>query len=449
MVPNEAACLNRDGGFRAEDSLEDGVHGAQLAMQVEGVRERLLVEEFADVGVGSDAVLETGFGFPGGHGVSLDPFVRIFARGAAFDQILQKLPRKNQALRGVDVPQHALGKYLHVGDNFCRAVEHVIHQNRRVGEYHALDGTVRDIALVPERDILQGREGIHAHHARQPADLFARYGIAFMRHRRAAALLAAKRFFHFAHFCALQVADFLRDALQRRGDDRECREILSVAVAFNYLGSDRCSREAQALADLLFDFRTQMRAGTNGAGNFADGDLLRGDLKAREIAAIFRVPIGDLQPESNRLGVNTVGASNFWRVLKFPGAAVQNFAQRFDFFLDQLRRFADEQRLRGVHHVVGSEPIMQPARGLGIGDRFLHGDGEGDYVVANFGFNFVDARHVDAGALAQYRSGFARHHAGFGESFAGSQLDFQPLLKAIFFAPDAAHFRAGVTCYQN
>src|SRR5271170_1013541 len=366
MVPNEAACLDRDGGLRAENALEDGIHGAQLAMQVEGVRERLLVEEFADVGVGSDAVLETGFGFPGGHGVSLNPFVRIFARGAVFNQILQKLPRKNQALRGVDVPQHALGKYLHVGDNFRRAVEHVVHQNRRVGEYHALDGTVRDIAFVPQRDIFEGGERIRAHHAGQATDLFARDGIAFVWHGGTAALFAAERLLHFTHFGALQMANFLCDAFQRCGNDCERGEILRVAVAFNHLRSDRRGSEAEALADFLFDFRTEMRAGADGAGNFPDRNLMRGDLKAREIAAIFSVPIGDFQPERYRLGVNTVGAANFWRVLESPGAALENFAQRFDLFLDQMRRFADEQRLRSIHHVIGSEAVMQPARGFGI-----------------------------------------------------------------------------------
>src|SRR5271156_58711 len=400
MVPNEAACLDRDGGLRAENALEDGIHGAQLAMQVEGVRERLLVEEFADGGVGSDAVLETGFGVPGGHGVSLNPFVRIFARGAVFNQILQKLPRKNQALRGVDVPQHALGKYLHVGDNFRRAVEHVVHQNRRVGEYHALDGTVRDIAFVPQRDIFEGGERIRAHHAGQAADLFARDGIAFVRHGGTAALFAAERLLHFTHFGALQMANFLCNAFQRCGDDCERREILRVAVAFNYLRSDWRGGEAEALADFLFDLRTQMRTGAYRTGNFPDSDLLRGNLKAREIAAIFRVPVGDFQAEGNRLGVNAVGAANFRRVFKFPGAALQNFTQRFDSFLDQMGRFADEQRLRSVHHIIGSESVMQPARGFGIGDRFLHGDGECDHVVANFSFDFVDAGHVHAGALA-------------------------------------------------
>ena len=132
-----------------------------------------------------------------------------------------------------------------------------------------------------------------------------------MRHGGTAALLAAERLLDFTHFGALQVTDFLRDAFQRCGDDRQRGEILRVAVAFNHLRSDRRGREAEAMADFLFDFRTQMRASAHRAGNFADGDLLRGDLKAREIAAIFGVPVGDFQAEGNRLGVNAVACGRF------------------------------------------------------------------------------------------------------------------------------------------
>ena len=115
-----------------------------------------------------------------------------------------------------------------------------------------------------------------------------------------------------------------------------------------------------------FDFRAEVRAGSHGAGNFSDGDLLRGHLKAREVAAIFRVPVGDLQAEGDRFGVNAVGAADFRRVFEFPGASFEHIAELLERFFDQLRSFADQQRLRGVHHVIGREAVMQPARGFGI-----------------------------------------------------------------------------------
>src|SRR6202041_405499 len=184
---------------------------------------------------------------------------------------------------------------------------------------------------------------------------------------------------------------------------------LRGAVAFNYLRSDWRSREPQALANFLFDLRTKMVARAHRAGNFPYSQLLRGNLKAREITAIFRVPIGDFQAKSDRFSVDSVRAADLGRVFKFPGAPLEDFAQRFDFFLDQMRGFADEQGLRGVHHIIRSEAVVQPARSFRISHRFLHRDGEGDYVMANFGFDFVDARDIHTGALTKFRGSLGRY----------------------------------------
>ena len=156
------------------------------------------------------------------------------------------------------------------------------------GQNHAFDGAVRNVALVPQGDVFERRQRICAHDAGEAANLFAGDGIALVRHGGAAALLAAERLLDFANFGALQMANFLRDAFERRGDDGERREILRVTIAFDHLRSDWRGGKAQTLADFLFDFRAEMRAGADRAGNFADGQLLRGDLKARERRGDFR-----------------------------------------------------------------------------------------------------------------------------------------------------------------
>ena len=46
---------------------------------------------------------------------------------------------------------------------------------------------------------------------------------------------------------------------------------------------------------------------------------------------------------------------------------------------------ADEQGLRGIDHVVRGEAVVEPA-GMGA-DDFRHRGGEGDDVVADFGFD--------------------------------------------------------------
>ena len=148
-----------------------------------------------------------------------------------------------------------------------------------------------------------------------------------MRHRRTAALLAAKRLFDFADFGALQVANFLRDAFERCGHDRERGEILRVAVAFDHLRSDRRGREAQALRRFSARFPGRDACRCPPRRKFFRRRFVAPRSKARGVAAIFRVPVGDFQAESDRLGVNAVRAADFRRVLEFPRALFENFAE--------------------------------------------------------------------------------------------------------------------------
>jgi len=75
-------------------------------------------------------------------------------------------------------------------------------------------------------------------------------------------------------------------------------------------------------------------------------------LKPRQVTAIFRKPVRDFQPECNRLGVHAVRAANLRRILEFPRAPLQHLAHPLERFLNLLRSFAHQQRLRRVHHVV-------------------------------------------------------------------------------------------------
>ena len=52
--------------------------------------------------------------------------------------------------------------------------------------------------------------------------------------------------------------------------------------------------------------------------------------KPRGVAAIFGVPVRDFQAEGDRLGVNAVRAADFRRVLEFPGALFEHFAEARD-----------------------------------------------------------------------------------------------------------------------
>jgi hypothetical protein len=206
--------------------------------------------------------------------------------------------------------------------------------------------------------------------------------------------------------------------------------------------------EAEPRANRGFDFGPEVRGVADGAGHFADRKIARGVAKAREVAAVRIKPIRKLQAKRDWLGVNAVRAPNLRRVLEFAGAALEDFSEAHKIVFDLARRFANHKRLRGVDDVVGSEAVMQPARGGRIADGFSDGHGEGDHVMTHAGFEFSDARDnsgIHTRTRANRFGGGARHDAALGKRFGGGELDFEPMPELAFLAPDAAHLFARVS----
>ena len=75
------------------------------------------------------------------------------------------------------------------------------------GRDHALDGGMGDVALVPERHVLQRRRDGGAHDARETAEVLRQHGVALVRHGRGALLARREIFLGLAHLGALEVAD--------------------------------------------------------------------------------------------------------------------------------------------------------------------------------------------------------------------------------------------------
>ena len=93
---------------------------------------------------------------------------------------------------------------------------------------------------------------------------------------------------------------------------------------------------------------------------------------------------------------------------------------------------------------------MQPAGGFlgGEGRRVdLLGDGggEGDDVVADLGFDLVDASDGEVAAGGDGVGGGLRDEAETGEGLRGDGLDREPRAELVFVGPDAAHGRTCVT----
>src|SRR5580692_8607689 len=147
--------------------------------------------------------------------------------------------------------------------------------------------------------------------------------------------------------------------------------------------------------------------------------------------------------------MNPMGTPDLRCIPKLMRAQIQHLAEQHKSPLDELRSFANLQRLGGIDDVIRSQPVVQPARGGGIPDGFNHIHRERNDVMLHARFEFVNARNVYFGAGSNGQSGVFRHKSSVGKRFRGGQLDIQPLLEAIRLAPDLAHLLAGVTWDQT
>src|SRR5262249_48649231 len=129
---------------------------------------------------------------------------------------------------------------------------------------------MRDVALVPQRDVLERRVAVAANETGETHDLLAADRVALVRPRRRALLAFCERLLDLADFGLLEAANLQRELFERRRGDRERREQLGMPIALNHLRCHRRGTESEPPADLLFDGRREVREGADRAGNLAD-----------------------------------------------------------------------------------------------------------------------------------------------------------------------------------
>src|SRR5437762_6659211 len=123
---------------------------------------------------------------------------------------------------------------------------------------------MRNVALVPQRDVFERRLAVCANQPREPADLLASNWIALVRHGRRALLTLSERLLDLADFGFLKPTNLERAFLQRCRCNRERRQKLGVTIALNDLRRDRLGLQPEAVADIGFDCRRQMRERADG-----------------------------------------------------------------------------------------------------------------------------------------------------------------------------------------
>ena len=129
----------------------------EVRLNVEQGGQRVGVEEGRHLPVGAEEGEQRGLVGVGLQRVALDDGVGCLAAQARLDQGEQHLLGEDEALRGVEVAAHPLRVHLEARHDAGEEVQHVRQQPRRVREDDALDRAVRDVALVPQRDVLEAR----------------------------------------------------------------------------------------------------------------------------------------------------------------------------------------------------------------------------------------------------------------------------------------------------
>ena len=176
-----------------------------------------------------------------------------------------------------------------------------------------------------------------------------------------------------------------------------------------------------------------MRAGADGAGEFADGHRLARGFEPSQRAAKFVVHQRQLQAEGRRFGVDAVAAADAGRELVFLARLAAMTLRSA--FTSAMRMSADLHHLHGeggVDDVAAGQAEMEPAAG-GVVDVFGDGGGEGDDVVVERLFQFALARD-EAGQIGEpfvaagldLREILGGHDAFLDQRFAGEQFDLQP-----------------------
>ena len=153
-----------------------------------------------------------------------------------------------------------------------------------------------------------------AHHAREAADPLGDLRVALVRHCRGALHPVRERLLDLADLCPRQVANLGREALERRGGERERREKLGMAVAGDHLGRERIGLQPEPFAGDALDLRVEARVRADGARELPDPVALERAHEPRAIAVELEGPACELPAERRRLGVDRVGSPDANRV---------------------------------------------------------------------------------------------------------------------------------------
>ena len=303
---------------------------------------------------------------------------------------------------------------------------------------------MRDVALVPERDVLEPDERRRPHDAREPADALRDDGVPLVRHRGRALLPAAERLLDLAHLGSGEVADLERELLERRPQRARARSAARRAGRAGGSASTSARARARA-ARTRFARRPGRSPSTSRPRPRASRRAAR---RAHARRASRSRSSSNAQPAS--FSPNVVGSACTPCVRPIVSVSRCSSARRddrgeraVDAFDDQPARLLDLQRERRVEDVGGREPVVEPAPVLAepLGDRV---DERRDVVVRPL----LDLAHAlrrrrDRGVPDRLRR-LGGHAPDLGPRVERGELDLEPPFELSLLRPDPGHRRTGV-----
>ena len=295
---------------------------------------------------------------------------------------------------------------------------HVVDQDRRVGQDHALDGAVRDVALVPQRDVLDGRLRVAAQHAREPGDLLGLDRVSLVRHRE-------------EPFCPLRNGSSAsrtsvrwrwRSSVAKRSSPAPASAIACSSSAWRSRATT-CVETGSRSSPIASSTRDSNSGDVaeyvpTAPRDRADRRLRERALQALGVAVRLEREAGELDPERRRLGVHAVRAPDAQRLAVLARPRGERRDERARARHDDLAGALELQRQRRVEHVARRQPVVDPAPGR-PGRSRQHVD-EGGHVVVGRPLALVDR-------LDRERRGADRVEIrAVGPSIASADLDVAP-----------------------
>src|SRR5438093_13312260 len=131
---------------------------------------------------------------------------------------------------------------------------------------------MRDIAFMPECDVLKSHDAVRAHDARHPANALGKDRVALVGHGARSLLTRLEFLLRLAHFSPLPVANLQSELVQRRRDDRQRAKIFRVIVALDDLRRNRSGFKSQPGANFFLDLRIEERKSSDRSTDLADAN---------------------------------------------------------------------------------------------------------------------------------------------------------------------------------